>query len=653
MMPPKRDAMRRFIGIVYLLALPAWAQSGHPEDAAFQAAREAFVKGERAKLVRAQSALSTHPLVPWVEYFRLNLALEDGTDAGVAEFIAHHEGNYLAEKLRGDWLRWLMRQQDWPTARQQFDRLRQPDAEAHCRGLEIRLQQEEPGAVGDAHAVLAAGTPLAEACQAPLARLARNSAIPADLLWQRLRQQLAQGRLKEARLITGWLPAQEAIAWRSVEAVMAHPARHVAKLPERFAASRSERELAMFAVIRMARADARVAAARWQEIEGRFAGAERGFVWGWLALQAARSHYPEALAWFDQAVAAGAALDDEQQAWHIRSALRAQHWPAVARTIAALPETRAALPEWVYWRARAHAAAGAHDLARADFGRIAGQPNFYGILAGEALGYPFRPPPPAALHPDELAWAAAHPGLARGLALIRAGIRIEGIREWNWALQGAGDRRLLAAAELARRHDVIDRAINTADRTRYEHDFALRYPTPFLDQVAPRTREVGLDPAWVYGLMRQESRFITDAKSSAGAKGLMQLMPATAKWVAGKIGMKHYHPAKVTEMDINVTLGTSYMKMVLDSLDDHPLLASAAYNAGPGRARKWRGDVPLEGAIYAETIPFSETRDYVKKVMANAVNYAVLMGEPAPLLAARLGTVQPRRFGDGTAEDLP
>jgi soluble lytic murein transglycosylase len=243
--------------------------------------------------------------------------------------------------------------------------------------------------------------------------------------------------------------------------------------------------------------------------------------------------------------------------------------------------------------------------------------------------------------------------LQRGLALIRLDMRIEGIREWNWTLANFNDRQLLAAAELARRNAVIDRSINTADRTRAEHDFALRYPTPFYEQVEPRVREVGLDPAWVYGLMRQESRFLTEAKSSVGAKGLMQLMPATAQWVAKKIGMAHYHPTKVTDMDINVTLGTNYMRMVMDSLDNHPVLASAAYNAGPGRARKWRGERTLEGAIYAETIPFNETRDYVKKVMANAIHYAALMGGTTPSLTSRLGSIRPRGFADRTAEDLP
>ena len=243
--------------------------------------------------------------------------------------------------------------------------------------------------------------------------------------------------------------------------------------------------------------------------------------------------------------------------------------------------------------------------------------------------------------------------MRRALAVLKTDLRIEGVREWAWYLRGMDDRQLLAAAELARRQGVFDRAISTADRTVVQHDYNLRYLAPFREQVGAKAREVSLDDAWVYGLMRQESRFVTDARSAVGAKGLMQLMPSTARWVARKIGLADFHPSQVTDTDMNVTLGTSYLKMVLEALDNQPVLASAAYNAGPNRARKWRAERPLEGAIYAETIPFNETRDYVKKVMSNAVYYAALFEGKPQSLKSRLGTVRPRGFGDAVSEDLP
>jgi soluble lytic murein transglycosylase len=262
-----------------------------------------------------------------------------------------------------------------------------------------------------------------------------------------------------------------------------------------------------------------------------------------------------------------------------------------------------------------------------------GQPNFYGNLADEELGRNIEVPPRAAPpSAEELALAAANPGFQRALALFRTDMRIEGVREWVWSLRGMDDRALLAAAELRPRNEVWDRAINTADRTQTQHNYSLRYIAPFSDQVRPKADQLALDNGWVYGLMRQESRFIMNAKSSVGAKGLDAADAGHREMGGEEDQLDNFHPARVTEMDTNVTLGTHYMKMVLDSLDNHPVLASAAYNAGPGRARRWRADRPLEGAIYAETIPFSETRDYVKKVMSNAVYYNTLFeGRPQSL----------------------
>mgnify|MGYP003383230104 CR=1 FL=1 len=210
----------------------------------------------------------------------------------------------------------------------------------------------------------------------------------------------------------------------------------------------------------------------------------------------------------------------------------------------------------------------------------------------------------------------------------------------------------LAAGE-AVTQAVIDRAIAAADRTKNEHNYALRYLSPYSDQVRPAATNQSLDSAWVYGLMRQESRFITNAKSSAGASGLMQLMPATAKWVARKIGLKDFRQGQVNDTETNLLLGTTYMRLVMESLDNHPVLASAAYNAGPGRARKWRADHQLEGAIYAETIPFNETRDYVKKVMSNSVYYSALFEGRPQTIKSRLGVIGPRATVDPKAEVLP
>ena len=202
------------------------------------------------------------------------------------------------------------------------------------------------------------------------------------------------------------------------------------------------------------------------------------------------------------------------------------------------------------------------------------------------------------------------------------------------------DRQLLAAARWACQLGVLDRCVNTADRTVGEHDFSLRSVKPFYDELKPVAAGRDLDPAWIYGLIRQESRFIMDARSSAGAQGLMQIMPATGRWIARKLGVRNFRAAQLNELPVNLEFGTFYLRSVLDDLDGSPVLASAAYNAGPNRSRSWRSALPqtVEGAIFAEIIPFSETRDYVKKVLSNAVYYAAILGtEEQVSLRARLG----------------
>src|SRR5690606_12268054 len=145
-----------------------------------------------------------------------------------------------------------------------------------------------------------------------------------------------------------------------------------------------------------------------------------------------------------------------------------------------------------------------------------------------------------------------------------------------------------AAARVGRERLIDDRVVNPSPPTERESDLRQRFIAPFEGQVSQKAREINLDPAWVYGLIRQESRFITDARSRVGASGLMQLMPATAKWVAKKIGMTDFHPSRVNEFETNTILGTRYLGMVLNDLNGSEILATAGYNAGPRRPVQWR-----------------------------------------------------------------
>ena len=209
------------------------------------------------------------------------------------------------------------------------------------------------------------------------------------------------------------------------------------------------------------------------------------------------------------------------------------------------------------------------------------------------------------------------------------------MREWNFSLRGMNDRALLAAAS-APATPRCGTAASTPATAREEIDIDQRFPLPFRKEVIARANEIGLDPTYVYGLIRQESRFIMDARSHVGASGLMQIMPATARWTARKIGL-NYTQDMIADREVNLRLGTSYLKLVLDDFGGSQAMAAAAYNAGPSRPRRWREGPALEPAAWAENIPFSETRDYVRRCCTTPPSMRPVTGASAPSLKARLG----------------
>jgi soluble lytic murein transglycosylase-like protein len=404
--------------------------------------------------------------------------------------------------------------------------------------------------------------------------------------------------------------------------------------------SKGQRMAALFALERLAKQSTDLAANRWSRLAGYFPVNEQHYFYGRLAYQAARNLDPRALQWY--MAAADIPLDDKQSAWRVRAALREQNWPEVLAGVNAMSEQQRQDPSWQYWKARALQALGKPLEARAIFAPLSGDFHFYGQLASAELAdSPVLSESIPVYKPDRRAISemSGVPGVQRTLALYRMGMRSEALEEWRWVLRNFNDRELLTAAEIARRNEMYDRAIGAADMTVSIHDFSLRYPAPYRTELQEHLREHGLDEAWVYGLMRQESRFATGAKSETGASGLMQIMPSTARWVAKKLGLKSYRNALIHQLDTNLRIGTYYMKSVLSRSENNPVLASAAYNAGPTRALQWRGDKPLEGAIYAETIPYEETRDYVEKVMSNTVYYADQFGDPPRSIKQRLGIV--------------
>ena len=492
-----------------------------------------------------------------------------------------------------------------------------------------------------------AGASTADACEPLFAALTAGGELSIADRRARFRLAAEAGNVRLAREIADAMPGASRIAARDLAHVDREPGHALAK-GEFPWATPGGRDLALYALERAARNDAAGVRAAWEKQRGRLPEADRLYGNARLAYHAARQLHPLANDWYREAN--GAALNDPQHAWRVRAALRAGAWTDVDAAIAAMPGSLAQEPAWRYWKARALAVAGRGDDAQTLYAGLVGEFNFYGFLAAEALGQRIEPVSEPA-HPSAalLALFGSQPGIRRAVKLAELDLRPESQREWVYVVRGRDDEGLLVAADYARSVGLYDRAINTAERTTARHDFGLRYLMPFRDHFAAAARDQAADPALLYSLARQESRFAPDIVSSAGAVGLMQLMPPTARWVAKQMGRTDYRSSQIADLATNTQFGAFYFKYWQDRLEGMPALAAAAYNAGPSRAQAWRNGAPLEGAIWVESIPFNETRDYVKKVLANAMFYARELEQPYVPLSARLGTVPPRGAASGNA----
>ncbi len=641
---------RRFLTIAPACAT-LLAGAALANDEAVLGAYAAFRAGDPEKLARHAAVLSGQVLEPWAEYWKLRLRIEDAKSADVQRFLTRHQGSFLADLLRGDWLKELGRRGDWLAFEREIGPLAQEDLEVRCYAWSARLARGDGDAAIEANAAWLEPRELPDGCVPLTNKLLKSGAIDHARIWQRVRLLLDNSQVSAGRRALGHLPMREQPDEYLLTQAAIAPQKLLAQPPKNLE-RRATREMLLFAVSRLARSDARAAAAVLEGALGRLLTAqERSHLWARVATQGALEHMPEALDWF--ALAVDAPLADEQLAWKARAALRVGHWKTVREAIDPMSILARQDPAWTYWYGRAHAAQGDADGARAYYLRIAGQPYYYSLLATEELGQAASIPLPFHVPTEEEVDAARrHPELARALALFRLGLRADATREWMFAVRSMEDRELLAAAELARRAAVYDRAIGTAGRTEQLHDYRMRYLAPFREVFSTYAGANDLEEAWVLGVVRQESRFIVDARSGAGATGLMQLLPDTARWVAHKTGYRGYSTKRVTEVEPNITLGTRYLKFVLDGTG-HPLLASAAYNAGPNRARRWTPAHSLEGAVFVESIPLNETREYVKRVMANTVLYALLLEGRSTSLKQRMGMVPGRGGAVLAVEEIP
>jgi soluble lytic murein transglycosylase len=590
------------------------------QDKKFIELREAARRNDLLKASQLASGLGNYEIADYVEYFKIKPRLYDSaaksnasTDADleVNNFLRKYKGSALADRMRNDWLLVLGKRKDWVNFDQEYPQfMLDDDTQVKCYAMMSKLSRGDlPKTVGaQARATLLDPRYFGDACPELVAQLYAR----------------------------GGLSKQEALSI----------SRSATEMNFDTQGQRMGVEDPIVAIVRKARTNPSLAMQTFNENDWRNNSEYKAMAWGVIGQFLAKKLDPTAIEAYRKQHALGQSelLSAESSEWKVRAALREKDWKLVKESVEGMPEAiRLRDPAWTYWHGRALKELG-DERANEEFEKLAGQFHFYAQLSLEELGRPITIPPKTVVtDADMKSISKSIPAFTKAAKLYDMNLRTEGNREWNWELRGMSDKELLASAEYGKKINMLDRTVNTADRTKVEHNFSLRFPTPYVEKLQPITKQIHLDINWVYGLIRQESRFIIAARSSVGASGLMQVMPATGQFVAKKIGMTDYTPDKLADLQTNLVLGSNYLNMVLNDLDGSWGMASAAYNAGPGRPKQWRQTLTKQVSMeaFAETIPFTETRTYVKNVLSNAVYYEILSTGKPQSIKAKLGTVNP------------
>jgi soluble lytic murein transglycosylase len=626
--------------VLTALASPLLAAAAHAGDRVhFLAAERAIAAGNAKAVARAVERLAHYPLTPYLEIGWAQRWLSGMDHGAVAAVLARHGDVPAAERLRARWFARLAREGRWDQITRAA-RPEEPDTRTACRVAEALWRGGDvEAAYTRVETIWPNGRSLPKACDTILAAWIGAGRLTQALAWQRVRLAVAEGNPRLARYLGRHLePDARTLLDRWLK--MRRRGHGLAAFVEAGRMRDPRRQMVLMDCFQRlaARNPGRSAALLEGLPDGALTPAIRRALHTAQARALALAGDEAAFSWLDgvdepRALAAGAAL-----------AIKKGRWTTVSALVERMPAELADEARWRYWRIRAPLLAG-EETALPGLESLATQRGYYGFLAAQHLGrdYRLRHRPLAA---DSAAQGAvtARPEATRALEWHALGRPVEARREWRVLLERLPAVQLDDAALVAHRHGWHEAAIRTAARAKSWNDLEVRFPLAHDGAVTAASERSGLTPSRIYAVVRQESAFMGDVRSSAGALGLMQLMPRTARQVARRAGLGRPGRYDLLRADRNLLLGSLYLARLEQRYDGHPVLASAAYNAGPERVRGWQPGKTLSSEIWIETIPYGETRRYVQQVLAYQVIYAHRLGEQ-PVSLERLMPPVPGRSG--------
>ena len=613
--------IRRYL-LIGLLLLPSLSVANLDET--FLHARTAFLSKDKVALDNDLEALKNtgYVLKPFVDYWALLLHLDETPDIVVQAFLDQYADFSFADRLRTEWLKKLARNGNWTLfftvyAKETVHK----DIGLSCYATLGNIHSQKL-VRQDIWALWSHAEILPSQCNQVFAWGIKQGVISKKAIWARLRLSLRADNLPLALAISKYLP--DTVNLRKVLPQIKQSPQWLANNLATIGSSQTRVELILYAVELLAKNNVELAIVRYQQWQHRLPLEARAFAWGRIALYAARAHHPDALHLYT--LTTPEQFEANQFVWWARAALRKSRWHTLLDIINVMPNAMADEPGWRYWRARAFKETEHPTEAQAIWEKLASERNYYGYLASDELN--LSSPSCVVYTPSEveLTRISELPAIQRAVALLNLNMRWEGRLEWDWAVRNFDEETLLVAAEYAYRQGWLDMAITTAEKVHTLCNLKWSYPRPYAEVFQEISKTTLVDEAWLYGIAHQESRFMLKAKSGVGAQGLMQVMPETADWIAKRVGLHFDSTVDPYALTTNIELGAHYMQHILEVMHGHKVMATAAYNAGPRRAKTWQDKIPLEAIIYIETIPFNETRNYVQKVMKNTHIYANLLG---------------------------
>lgn len=616
------------------------------QRALYQQAQQAQQRGQTTELRDLMAQLEGYPLHIYLEYNTLRPALAGWARTGdnfllVDDFLSRHRDTYLGNRLEREWVTALADQRRWSEV-VRYHRMENTTTTLTCRALRAQLELGNTAALMDVAPLWNVDYSQPNDCDPVFEAWLAQGFLEPGIAWQRFTKTLQSRQLGLARYVSRLMPARERQLSELYLRIDGQPERLLTDAA--VAANEPEvKEIILHGVRRLAMVDATqalTALEKHNQVHSFSTDeliASKQFI-AQRSLQQGLVSQTESLLGTEPALGTETLVG-----WILRAAIRDQDWQRMATWLPRLPDDAFNTERWKYWRARTleqlHATGVDNDSALPEaqdlYYELAQTRSFYGFLAADKLGLPYelvdRPVP---VRTDDVSALYSNPAIQRAHELYVLGDEISARNEWQFAQASLTADQIISSGLIADSWGWHRNGIQAMIRAQYWDDLQLRFPLAYSDLFASAATQLDVSQQLLFAIARQESAFMHDVRSSAGALGLMQLMPATGRETATRAGLR-INEQDLLKPDINIQLGSRYLAQLLNDFGGNRALAAAAYNAGPNRVRQWlrqTSDHPIPLDAWIETIPFAETRNYVQNVLAFSVIYAYRMGESTRFL---------------------